>query len=261
MQVVMLGTGHGKSLNCYNYCFLLKENDSNLLVDCGGSIQIISQLRKNNIDVEDIDNIFISHSHMDHILGLIWIIRFLAPKYYNGLINKKLKIYGNEDVINKTLGLIELLIPNDFYIIINKKIDFIKLSNNQSFKILNSDMEVFDTRSDRGQQFGFKLVYNNINICYFGDDNFDLINERYMQNCDYAFMNARDINNEIVSSHSTVKFSAMIAQKYKVKNLILSHCNDNDLKNRKKLFTNEASKYFAGNIMVPNDLEVFEING
>lgn len=89
MQIIMLGTGHGKAINCYNYCFLLKINNTNLLVDSGGSIQIINQLNKMKMSIEDIDNIFISHAHIDHILGLIWIIRFLCPKYYNGLIKKK----------------------------------------------------------------------------------------------------------------------------------------------------------------------------
>lgn len=259
MQIVMLGTGHGKALNCYNYCFLIKINNTNLLVDCGGSIQIITQLIKANTKIEDIDNIFISHSHMDHILGLIWIIRYLCPKYCNGLIKKNIFIYGNEDVINKLYNLIALFIPKDFNEIIKNRIKFIKLINNQSFRISDATITVFDIKSKNIKEYGFKLNYKNNNIIYLGDEKYSEINKRYIANCDYAFMDARDIINSNGSSHSTVKDSAIIAQKYNIKNLILSHSNDNDLKNRRDIFRNEAAKYYKGNIYVPNDLDKIEI--
>ena len=213
----MLGTGHGKALKCYNYCFLLKFNNTNLLVDSGGGNQIINQLKKANIKIEDIDNVFISHSHMDHILGLIWMIRFLCPKYYNGLIDK------------------------------------------QNFELSNLKITVFDSRAKNINEFGFVAKYANKRIIYLGDERYSKINKKYINNCDYAFMDARDINNDITSAHSTVKYSATIAQKYHIKNLILSHCNDFDLKNRKTMFKNEASKYYNGNIFVPYDLEEISI--
>ena len=44
-----------------------------------------------------------------------------------------------------------------------------------------------------------------------------------------------------------------------MQNLIILHTEDNDLKNRKKLYTSESRKYFNGNVYVPNDLEIIEI--
>ena len=255
----MLGTGHGKALKCYNYCFLLKFNNTNLLVDSGGGNQIINQLKKANIKIEDIDNVFISHSHMDHILGLIWMIRFLCPKYYNGLIDKKINIYGNDDVIQKINKLIKIFIPNDFNNVIKENFNFIKLIDKQNFELSNLKITVFDSRAKNINEFGFVAKYANKRIIYLGDERYSKINKKYINNCDYAFMDARDINNDITSAHSTVKYSATIAQKYHIKNLILSHCNDFDLKNRKTMFKNEASKYYNGNIFVPYDLEEISI--
>lgn len=259
MQIIMLGTGHGKAINCYNYCFLLKINNTNLLVDSGNGIQIINQLKKVDIQIEDIDNIFISHAHMDHILGLIWIIRFLCPKYYNGMISKKINIYGNEDVIRKINNLIALLIPKDFDNIIKEKFGFKKLIDNQSFEISNAKITAFDIKSNNVEEFGFKIRYNNKSIIYLGDERYNKANEKYIINCDYAFMDARDISNDLNSSHSTIEYSAKIAQFYHIKNLILSHCNDNNLKNRKEIFKREASKYYNGNVFIPNDLEKIDI--
>lgn len=44
-----------------------------------------------------------------------------------------------------------------------------------------------------------------------------------------------------------------------MKNLILYHASDNDLENRKRLYTEEAKQYFNGNIYVPDDLDVIEL--
>ena len=259
MQIIMLGTGHGKAINCYNYCFLLKINNTNLLVDSGGSIQIINQLNKMKMSIEDIDNIFISHAHIDHILGLIWIIRFLCPKYYNGLIKKKIHIYGNDDVITKIERTITLFISRDFNFVIEKYFNFVRLVDKQCFNISNIKIRVFDIKSERICEFGFTMKYNNKKIVYLGDERFNKLNEKYITNYDYAFMNARDLKNNENSFHSSIKDSSIIAQKYHIKNLILSHCNDNDLKNRKDIFKEEASKYYNGNIFVPNDLDVINI--
>ena len=44
-----------------------------------------------------------------------------------------------------------------------------------------------------------------------------------------------------------------------IKNLLLWHCIDNDMKNRKELFTKEAKEHFRGNVFVPNDLDEIEL--
>ena len=41
--------------------------------------------------------------------------------------------------------------------------------------------------------------------------------------------------------------------------LVLYHSSDNNLKDRKKLYTEEAKQYFNGNIFVPDDLDVIEL--
>lgn len=74
-RIIMLGVGNGITLDLYNTCFVVQNNNGNFLVDTGGSIEIIKRLQKVNIDIKDIKNIFISHNHTDHILGLIWMFK------------------------------------------------------------------------------------------------------------------------------------------------------------------------------------------
>jgi len=59
--------------------------------------------------------------------------------------------------------------------------------------------------------------------------------------------------------HSTVKTASEIGSSLNVKNLVLYRASDNDLENRKRLYTEEAKQYFSGNIYVPDDLDVIEL--
>lgn len=74
-KIIMLGTGNGGTLDLYNTCFVLQNDSGNFLVDTGGSIEIIKRLKEIKIDYKTIKNIFISHSHTDHILGLFWLFK------------------------------------------------------------------------------------------------------------------------------------------------------------------------------------------
>ncbi len=43
-KIIMLGTGHAMTLDCFNTCFVLQNNrQENILVDTGGGLQIIKQ--------------------------------------------------------------------------------------------------------------------------------------------------------------------------------------------------------------------------
>ena len=47
----ILGTGAAMTLDCYNTCFTLENNEGeHILVDTGGGLQIIKQLRDAKID-------------------------------------------------------------------------------------------------------------------------------------------------------------------------------------------------------------------
>ena len=44
-----------------------------------------------------------------------------------------------------------------------------------------------------------------------------------------------------------------------VKNLVMWHTMDNNIPQRKELYTKEAKEYYHGNIFVPNDLDIIEL--
>ena len=81
MKLTMLGTGHAMVTECYNTCFLMEEEKDGqkdyFLVDAGGGNTILKRLKQINVKLSDIRHIFVTHKHIDHILGIIWIVRFI----------------------------------------------------------------------------------------------------------------------------------------------------------------------------------------
>ena len=78
MKLTMLGTGNASVTKCYNTCFTLSEGDEYFLVDGGGGNGILNILEEENISIDSIHHVFVSHGHTDHVLGIIWILRIIA---------------------------------------------------------------------------------------------------------------------------------------------------------------------------------------
>lgn len=68
MKITVIGCGNAFSKHNFNQSFLLQEGGQSLLIDCG--YQVPAALIHHGIRLADIDAIYISHAHADHIGGL-----------------------------------------------------------------------------------------------------------------------------------------------------------------------------------------------
>lgn len=262
MKITILGTGHGTATECYNTCFVIDNGTDYFLVDAGGGNGILKQLKDANIDLENLTNIFISHTHSDHILGVFWLIRVISRKYVVEDYEKEHFIYGNDQVIKALRKITEILLPEKFLKFIDNKIKFIEVKDGECIKILNKNCTFFDIQSDDAKQYGFYMELDkNRKFTFIGDESCKESTKKYVNGSDWLFADAykpelKDFETGKKYRHSTVKFVAELCQEQKVKNVILSHTLDDDLKNRKQKYTEVAKKYFNGNVFVPNDLEI-----
>ena len=99
MQLTMLGTGHALVTECYNTCFVLSEDHKHFLVDGGGGNTILKQLKSADIDLRDIHDIFVTHKHIDHILGIIWVIRAICQQMNKKILEQDVRLYAGREVI------------------------------------------------------------------------------------------------------------------------------------------------------------------
>jgi hypothetical protein len=71
MKIRVLGCGSAFSTENMNQQFLLEEGGRTLLVDCGYATPFV--LKRAGIKITDVDDIYISHPHADHIGGLEFV--------------------------------------------------------------------------------------------------------------------------------------------------------------------------------------------
>jgi len=261
-KITVLGTGNALVTKCYNTCFTIYDGREYFLVDAGGGNQIINILENKGIKLKDIKNIFITHSHTDHILGIIWIIRIIASEILKEKYNENLKIYGHSELLQKTRTICELTLTKKMIKLFDDRIEFIEVKNDENKRIMNMDFTFFDIYSTKEKQFGFVLNTENQKITFLGDEPLNKEKcKKYIEGADWLLTEAfcvyeeREKYKPYEKNHSTAKDAAEVAQEFNIKNLVLWHTEDDNLKERKSKYTNEAKKYFNGNIYVPNDLE------
>ena len=93
MDITMLGTGNAMVTECYNTCFVLRDGDKHLLVDGGGGNTLLAQLKHAGFDWMDMREIFVTHKHVDHIMGIVWMIRMICQHMKQGQYEGEATIY------------------------------------------------------------------------------------------------------------------------------------------------------------------------
>ncbi len=267
MKLTMLGTGSAMAQNCYNTCFALTEGGSSFLVDGGGGNGIFIQLEKARIDWRSIRDIFVTHKHMDHLLGVLWMVRQFCQSMASGGFEEEVRVYGHGEVITMLRQMFQWMLVPEQIGFVDTRVLLIAVSDGESRDILGRKVTFFDICSEKALQFGFTIPLKNggrLTCC--GDEPMSEGCTPYLKNSSWLMAEAfcryaqRDIFKPYEKHHSTVKDACENAQKMQVQNLLLYHTEDRDLKNRRELYCAEGREYFDGNIWVPEDLEVLELD-
>ena len=266
-KIIFLGTGAAETTKYFNSCFFIKEEKKGLLVDTGGGNQILAQLEKSNIALEDINYIYITHKHIDHLMGLFWILRFLGSEINKGKA-ESLTIFCSQDLANIIQEISSRLLKRKVTDLFGKKIIFEILENNKQLNIFDWKITCFNIQSTKDEQYGFHLEFaDGITFVNLGDEPYNGSLLQYAKNADYLLHDAlclesnKDVFKPHEINHATVKDAAINAAVLQVKNLILFHSEDKEtFGKRKNLYTLEAKKHFSRNVFVPDDLETISLN-
>lgn len=266
MKLTMLGTGNALVTECYNTCFVIEENKKYFMVDGGGGNTILHQLKSAGFNWMDIREIFVTHKHIDHLMGIIWMVRMICQFMRQGKYKGEANIYGHEEVINIIRDMSEKLLLSKDTKFIDERLHFITVTDGEKRIINGRNITFFDIGSTKTKQFGFCMEMDHqkkLTCC--GDEPYNPCEEAYIKGCEWLLHEAfcldsqADIFNPYEKHHSTVKDACEIAEKLGVRNLLLYHTEDRNIKNRKMLYEKEGKKYFSGNLYIPNDLETLEI--
>ena len=244
MLLKILGSGTcAISLKRSSPANFLKIGDKQILVDCGPGTLL--QLEKAGLSYKEIDMVFLTHFHTDHISdlnALIW-----AYKWGNLNRKKDLTIIGPAGFRKYYEAFIKPLVweppARDFNLII-KEIDTTLDCQDfvvQSCKTVHTD-----------ESIAYNFLYKGKSLVISGDTEFceDLI--AFSHGCDVLMLECSFNDTVKVPGHLTPTLCGEIAKQARVKKLILTHLYP-DYSDDKRL--SEARKLFVETFLAEDLME------
>lgn len=261
MELTMLGTGNAGVTKCYNTCFVLSEEDRHILVDGGGGNTLLQRFEQGGFKWQDMRHIILTHRHIDHCLGIVWMLRLILQNMSRGKYDGEAYIYAHDECVTLLEKLAELLLLPKETQYINRRLHLITVRDGECREINGRKVSFFDIGSKKAKQFGFALELDDGRLCCCGDEPFSPPALPYAKGAKWLLHEAFCLSSEAEifkpyeKSHSTAADAAKLAEELSVKNLLLYHTEDKNILMRKALYREEAKMHFSGTVYVPDDLE------
>ncbi len=266
MELTMLGTGNALVTECYNTCFIIDDNGKLFMVDGGGGNTVLHQIKQAGYDWMDIRHIFVTHKHVDHLMGIMWMVRMICQFMNHGEYKGEAYIYSHKEVLEIIEDMAGKLLLGKETRFIGDRLHLVEVHDDETVNIIGHNTTFFDIGSTKANQYGFSMdMGDGRKLTCCGDEPYTEREEKYAKNSEWLLHEAfclysqRDIFDPYEKHHSTVKDACELAEKLNVKNLLLYHTEDKTLSDRAKLYKEEGLQYYHGNLFIPDDLESIEI--
>jgi len=239
MNLTILGSGtivqNGTADNCSGYLL-----DHTLLFDCGPGIW--KSLNKHRISPGQINDIFLTHFHIDHTsdLGPILLNRLLLPHFKNIPLN----IIGPRGLEEWFTDLKKILGSWADNLIIN-----LNEMTDEPFKISNYVITSQKT-GHTNNSICYRIERNGESLFYSGDSGYSDEVISLATGCQLAVFEASNTDKEHINEHLTPSLAGKIASRAGVKKLLLTHMYPEVLKGDP---LKEASFYFSGDIILARE--------
>lgn len=266
MKLTMLGTGNALVTECYNTCFVIEEDGQYFMVDGGGGNAILHQLKYAGYDWMDMRHIFVTHKHVDHLMGIIWMVRMICQFMHHGEYKGDAYIYSHKKVLELIRDMAEKLLRQKETRFLDDRLHLVEVRDGETRDVIGHKVTFFDIKSTKAKQYGFCMdLGNGKKLTCCGDEPYSSCEKKYAENSDWLLHEAfclyaeRDIFAPYEKHHSTVKDACELAEQLHVRNLLLYHTEDKNLEQRKALYSEEGAPYYSGNLFIPDDLETLEL--
>ncbi len=251
MVITLLGTGTGvPSLHRNPPCILMKLNDKSAVFDSGaGSLK---NLLKFGVDCLNLDFIFYTHLHLDHVSEFAAIL--FAAKIPPAIRKKDLTVYGPKGLKEYYKNICQLYketLYTDAYKVTIEEIEN-KTIDIEGFKISTRTLE------HHGGSMGYKIsTPKGKTIVYSGDTDYcDEVIE-FSKDADLLILECAFPDEMKMKGHLSPATAGKVACQANVKKLVFVHmypiCDQYDL-------IGACKKEFKGEIAVGKDLMKFELN-
>lgn len=212
---------------------------TSILVDCGEGIQ--RQLLKTKTNLAKINDIFLTHHHIDHIYGIGGVLTLLLNKFPE----KNVTVYAPNDVIEIVRGLVNFFIPEK-----SCRIKYIQMKDKQQIETDAFSFHTFKTYHTESS-LGYCFELGNRKIALLGDVSIpnNYAHEQIVKNILRADVAIID------GVHITVEEATKLAKHAQIKQLYLMPIL---LNSTVEEVLSQASINFPDS-HVPNDFEEFRL--
>ncbi len=257
MKLTILGSGtYEPELDRHSSAYLIQTAGQNLCFDFGRGA--IEQLLKVGVRVNQIDVIFLSHWHGDHVNDLVALLHITtAPPGDYGLFpvrKKPLKIYGPVGTLENLKTIVRVIRYGE------RPLDNIEVKEVKEDKIPGDGWVVhsYPTIHKPGViPICYRLESEGKVFGYAGDTVESEGLTKAISNADLAIIEASWPDEIQPKTHFTGSRAAKIAQESGVKKLVLTHIAPYYLKKFDP--EKDAKKHFRGEIILAKDLLKIEI--
>lgn len=250
-KLIFLGTGSAAHLTrqLTSLCFV--TNNRTFLIDCGDGMGSLRNLVKAGVRVEDVNDVFITHRHADHVAGMT---HYLFLKMLEK--ETRVRVYGPKEAVDvvKTVS----LLTHDLIERNQGRIDFHAIQSGDSIKL--GDTMVISALVKHGLPVSYAFAVNTgkTKIIFTGDmqpnDNFESLAKGatiIIHEC-FGLANNEELWHKL--GHSSAKDAGETATRTGAKQLILTHLPTKDFDVNPEFLKNEAQTYFSGKVTIAEDL-------
>jgi len=264
----VFGTGHAMVTRCYNTCFAIERSGEFFLVDGGGGNRILRILDDEGVRADRIRAVFLTHTHTDHLFGVIWVLRRIAEKMTAGEIAGALDFYGHGDAVACVRSICLMTLQKSQTDLFDRRILFHAVADGDEAEILGDRVRFFDIHSTKKRQFGFSMrLSDGQRLVCLGDEPCDPACEEIARGADWLLSEAfcrfddREIYRPYEKHHATVRDTAFLAERLGVRRLVLWHAEEDTLEQRPALYGAEARTVYGGEVFVPRDGDRIDLEG
>lgn len=256
MFITFLGSCANQTANREGVAFIIETENTNVLVDAGPGI--VAAFQRINRETSGIDNLILTHTHGDHILGFAYFVWNRNFERKGRTPAHDLNVYGNNESIEAARKMVSSCYPNAVF---DFAINYHVVSAHKEINI--GDMKItpvnalhpVPTIAFTVDALGKKIVYSSDTLpCE------DLMN--YSQNADLVIHEGMFTDASLKLSrkvmHSTASDAGRFAQSANCKQLLLVHIApelfgiENDL-------LREAALHYGGCISIPCDGSLYKV--
>jgi ribonuclease BN (tRNA processing enzyme) len=248
MRLIVLGSGTCvPSLRRSAPAYYLEAGKRQMLIDCGEGTML--QLARVKRSYKEIDAVFLTHTHPDHISGISPFIHALVatPLFRR---EKDLFLFGSRGLkkfYNQHIGSL-MGKPQSFsleVIEIEDKVDF-------------PPLYIFTTKTIHSKDsLAYRFEVGNKSIIFTGDADFDRGLIEFSKNSDLLVADCSFPESLKAKGHMIPRECGQIAEEAGVKSLLLSHIYEVSDPDEKRV--EECRKVFQGDIFLAQDFMEFKI--